>query len=401
MKIIQINCVYAKGSTGKIVYNLHTYLEKTGENSIVCYGRGDKTKDRNVYKVSGEFEAKIHSLQSKIFGIEFAHSPIATGRLIEIIKNEHPDIVHLHCLNGHFVNVYKLLWFLKENKVQTVLTLHAEIMHTAGCEHAVECQKWRTHCKKCKSVKGLISQYFRDDAMHCFNLMHNAVANFETLTVVGVSKWLTNRCLESAIFKDSKAEFVTIYNGVNIDIFRPQLEKKCLPKKEAHRKPVILHVTPNFNHALKGGKYVIEVAKKHPEWTVIIVGIDNDEINLPNIVVINKTNNQEELAQIYSEADVTIITSKRETFSMVCAESLCCGTPVVGFECGGPESVFQNRYCHFVKYGDVNLLCEKIKEVLRNKIDSIECSDLASTHYADHEMCERYYKLYKSKINVE
>ena len=48
---------------------------------------------------------------------------------------------------------------------------------------------------------------------------------------------------------------------------------------------------------------------------------------------------QSELAAFYSLADVTLLTSEKETFSMVCAESLCCGTPVVGFQAGAPEGI--------------------------------------------------------------
>ena len=41
------------------------------------------------------------------------------------------------------------------------------------------------------------------------------------------------------------------------------------------------------------------------------------------------------LAEYYSLVDVTVITSFHETFSMVVAESLSCGTPIVGFKAGG------------------------------------------------------------------
>ena len=47
MKIMQINVVYKTGSTGKIVYELHSYLEKHNITSIVCYGRGNSVKEKN------------------------------------------------------------------------------------------------------------------------------------------------------------------------------------------------------------------------------------------------------------------------------------------------------------------------------------------------------------------
>ena len=42
MKILQVNCVYKKGSTGKIVEDIHNVLIDNGIESVVCYGRGKK-----------------------------------------------------------------------------------------------------------------------------------------------------------------------------------------------------------------------------------------------------------------------------------------------------------------------------------------------------------------------
>ena len=39
MKVAQVNVVFKKGSTGKIVYDLHSMLLENGHESIVCYGR--------------------------------------------------------------------------------------------------------------------------------------------------------------------------------------------------------------------------------------------------------------------------------------------------------------------------------------------------------------------------
>ena len=117
MKIVQLNCVYKNGSTGKLVQNLHlSYLDK-GYDSYVLYGRGKKEREKHVYKVSSEFEAKIHGFLSRMLGMDFNYSYFATKRTISLIKKIKPDIVHLHCLNGHFINVYRLLNFLKKKKL--------------------------------------------------------------------------------------------------------------------------------------------------------------------------------------------------------------------------------------------------------------------------------------------
>ena len=50
MKVLQVNSVYKRGSTGKIVYDLHSELVKKGVDSLVCYGRGDTIAAKKIYK---------------------------------------------------------------------------------------------------------------------------------------------------------------------------------------------------------------------------------------------------------------------------------------------------------------------------------------------------------------
>ena len=113
MKVMQINCVYKTGSTGKIVYDIHTALKNKGITSVVCYGRGTKIYEENVYKTCGEVEGKLNNLISRITGLVYGGCFFATNRLIRVIKKEKPDVVHLHCINGFFVNIYRLVSFLK------------------------------------------------------------------------------------------------------------------------------------------------------------------------------------------------------------------------------------------------------------------------------------------------
>ena len=396
MKILQVNCVYNSGSTGKIVYDICGGLKNKNIEAVVCYGRGEKVNEHNVYKVSTELEAKMHSVFWRLFGVQFGFSPVATAKTINIIKKQKPDVVHLHCLNGNFINVYKLLDFLKKENIKTIITLHAEIMHTAGCDHAFECEKWKTECSKCSRINGKISRFFRDDAKYCYNKMKKAFDGFKDLTVIGVSEWLTERAKLSPIFPKN-TRFETVHNGIDSEVFTKSgfeelYEKYSIPKD----KKIVLHVTPNFNHSIKGGKYVLEAAEKLPNYQFIIVGFNGDESILPeNVLPINHTKNKQELAKFYSFADVTLLTSKRETFSMVVAESLSCGTPVVGFKAGAPETITIPEYSSFTEFGNVELLCEEINKMLSMEFDKQEISDKAKVKYDFRNMVEKYISNYQ------
>jgi glycosyltransferase involved in cell wall biosynthesis len=98
-------------------------------------------------------------------------------------------------------------------------------------------------------------------------------------------------------------------------------------------------------------------------------------------------------------ADVTLLTSKKETFSMPVAESLCCGTPLVGFYAGGPESIAIEEYCEFVDYGNVDLLCEKLTQAMNKTFDKKKIAERAKAKYSAQTMAEEYTKVYKEIIN--
>jgi len=141
MKILQVNVVYKKGSTGKITYDLHKGMLDAGIESVICYGRGELVKEPGVYKTCPEWYSKLNNALTRITGVMYGGCFFSTNRLISIIKKEKPDVVHLQCINGYFVNIYRLITWLKKEHIKTMLTLHAEFMFTANCGHALECDR--------------------------------------------------------------------------------------------------------------------------------------------------------------------------------------------------------------------------------------------------------------------
>ena len=400
MKILQVNCVYKKGSTGKITYDIHSELLKQGIESVVCYGRGEKINEPHVYKTCGEVYSKINHLLSEFTGVMYSGCFFSTNKLIKIIKKEKPDVVHLQCINGYFVNIYRLVSWLKKHDIKTVLTLHAEFMYTANCGHALDCDKWQTGCGHCPRLKQETKSFFIDGTHKSWMKMKKAFDGFnDNLIVTSVSPWLMERAKLSPILNDKKHEVVL--NGVNTDVFHFYDTAELRSQMGLNGVKVIFHATPSFDDnikSLKGGYYVLKLAEKMLDENVkfVVAGDHPDGLKVPpNVILLGKVSDQELLAKYYSMADVTLLTSKKETFSMVTAESLCCGTPVVGFKAGAPEQIAIPEYSSFVDFGDLESLHEEMKKFLAESFLKIDIALTSNCKYAKQTMTENYLKIYE------
>jgi glycosyltransferase involved in cell wall biosynthesis len=68
----------------------------------------------------------------------------------------------------------------------------------------------------------------------------------------------------------------------------------------------------------------------------------------------------EELARTYSECNLTICPQKWETFGYVAAESICCGTPVLAFNCMGTAEIITQSQMGYLANNEKDFM-EKIE----------------------------------------
>ncbi len=398
MKIMQINCVYRQGSTGTLVHELHMGLQAQGVDSLVLYGRGSGSRVPGVQKLCPEVYAKLQNVLARPRGTMYGGCMLSTWRLIKILRREQPDLVHLQCINGYFVNVYRLIAWLKEQKIKTVLTLHAEFLYTANCAHAYDCEKWKTGCGNCRRWRQETMSWFRDGTACSFREMQAAFRGFEKdLTVVSVSPWLQARARQSEIL--GSMDHRLIYNGVDTGVFR-----HCA-QGEARGTRLVFHATAMFQESPgheKGGWYLLELAKRLQNYPVRFLVAGKNKLRGPlpeNVTLLGEISDQARLAKCYCQADLTLLTSRRETFSMVCAESLCCGTPVVGFLAGGPESICLPQFSCFVPWGDLDALEQAVRDWLEKPWEREAIAALAQQRYDKENMVREYLQLYGEVIH--
>jgi glycosyltransferase involved in cell wall biosynthesis len=117
-----------------------------------------------------------------------------------------------------------------------------------------------------------------------------------------------------------------------------------------------------------------------------------------NVIFTDRIYDKKLLAKYYSVSDYTLLLSKKETFSLITAESLCCGTPVIGFESGGPSEIAPEGFGKFVTYGNLKLLQKIIDDISSNEFQSKskeECMAFGKSNYDSHIMTNNYIKIYK------
>ena len=402
MKILQINCVYKVGSTGKIVDGISNVLRGLGHEVFTCYGVGDTHYDDFSKKICYDIEHKCNSLWARINGIQYGGLFLSNRKFVNIINRINPDVVHVHCVNAYIINVYRLLKYLAKKNIKTIVTLHAEFFHTGSCGHSFECEKWKTSCYHCSAYKTEVNSWFFDRSKAAWHRMYNAFKEFSSddITITAVSPWLAKRAKQSAIL--GRFNIVYVPNGVDAEVFHYYKNTSLIDREKYSG--IILFVTPCFSMFetdLKGGRFLPLLAKMYPNYKFIVVAsrMEGNIGKMPsNVQLWGKAKTQEELAQLYSESDATVLLSKKETFSMVTAESLCCGTPVVGFKAGGPESIALQDYSSFVEYGNIRALVDVLNQCVGLRIDKDVISKKAIVCYSKENMAESYLNEYKKLL---
>jgi glycosyltransferase involved in cell wall biosynthesis len=63
--------------------------------------------------------------------------------------------------------------------------------------------------------------------------------------------------------------------------------------------------------------------------------VPRTDLELPELAAVGYLDDPVAQAAVYSAADLLVVPSREELFGLTGLEALACGTPVVGFDCGG------------------------------------------------------------------
>lgn len=398
MRIVQINGG-AKGSTGKIMMGIAEVARAQG-HEVLCASpitstNRDAGEDCGYYRIGTYNSRRVNVALSRITGYNGCFAWVETHKLLKEIDKFHPDIIHLHNLHDSYINLPMLFSYIKKHDLPVVWTLHDCWAFTGHCPHftIAKCDKWKTGCYGCEQYKDYPASIY-DNSKRMWTLKKKWFTGIKNMTIVTPSKWLASLVKESYL---RSYPVQVINNGIDLNVFKPT--KSDFRKKYgiSRSECIILGVSFGWNYK-KGLDCFVKLRNElNKQYRIVLVGTDSSiDKQLPlGIVSIHRTQNQKELAEIYSAADVFFNPTREEVLGLVNLESLACGTPVVTFDTGGSPECIDEYSGIIVKDGD------DIKWIFENKIyDSIvkeKCIKRAQQFMVD-EVYLKYLKTYTVQI---
>lgn len=383
MKVFQINSTCGYGSTGRIAVDIQREVEREGGEGMIAYGRYAAPDGVNAYKITSKWGVRLHGVLSRLTDRHGMYSRRATRRLVQVMRAYDPDIVHLHNVHGYYLHVPTLFRYLKESGKPVVWTLHDCWTFTGHCAHFDfhGCDRWLSGCHHCPQKDQYPVSVLTDASKRNYAQKKALFTAVKNITFVTPSRWLA-AFVKRSFFKDYPVR--VIHNGIDLHKFKPT-DGNFRERYGVGDKQIILGVASVWTDRKGLDDFMKLPLLLRPDQQIVLVGLTDAQLAaLPEgIIGIKRTNSVEELAEIYTAADVFFNPTYEENYPTTNLEAISCGTPVVTYRTGGsPESVAEGNG-FTVEQGDLAAAVAAFDRVNGCSVDMHEAFD-ASRRFKEY-----------------
>lgn len=397
-KLVQINTV-GNASTGRIMHGIQREAAEQGYETLSFVGRRKPYEDLPCEKFGSFFSFWFHVAVNTVFDRQGYASWSATRRLVKRLREEKPDIIHMHNLHGYYLHLPLLFEYLKkEFKGQLYWTLHDCWPFTGHCAYysMAQCDKWKKQCEACPNKRRYPVSLFLDSSKKNYGDKKELFTGLQGLTILVPSEWMKEQVEGSFM---SGYEIKVISNGIALDSFRYKPDKELYKKYRLPEDKRILLGVANVWDKRKGLQDFLRLSGGlGEEYRIVLVGLSKGQIKrLPkNIIGIERTEDQEELAGMYSLSDIFINPSLEESFSLVTVEAFACGTPVIVLDTSAVKELVNERNGIVLTAHEPEDYLKAIGEIRQRGFLREEVSRTASG-YSEKRMLEQIISLYGEK----
>ncbi len=412
LKILQINKFhYLKGGSERYYFAVTELLEKNGHD-VIHFSMTDKRNESSKYTKYFVDYIDLHKFSLKNIA-KFFYNYDAIRRLKQLIKDEKPEVAHLHNIAHQLTPA--IINLLKKNNIKVVQTLHdyklicpnAKLYNKKGnCQKCLGGKYYNCFLNSCmhnsraKSFLGMMEAYYYKNINKAYDSVDIFIAPSQFMKEISVKfgiaeqrikvvynflsdKWLEENIKENNIQNKEKDKYI-LYFGRLSEEKGIDTVLKALDKAENKEIKFVIAGAGPYKEKIQNKINKLALFKR-----VSLVGFKSGQ----------------ELNDLIDKAEAIVMPSLwPENMPYSLLESLAKAKIVIASKVGGmPEMIKdkQNGYLHEV--GDFNSLAKIIDKLLDLDKNSVEkMSNLAKKQVFLLNSLEHYKNIkhiYNSLIN--
>ena len=254
-----------------------------------------------------------------------------------IVRNS--DAYLVHATGGGFLGTAGLQRLLGTGK-PVYLFLHDLAPLTGGCGCYLGCPSFTSGCDHCPAKGGSRVQRAARKKRETYLFYPN-------LTLVAPSEWTRQQLLGAWVGGGLDATVVPC--SLDTELFAPHQRLWTRWLFGIPKKAKCLLFVGDTKDPIKGWNLLRDALVEliPQEWTVVVLGapsLKGQELPFRHkrLIALEGTRNAPTLAALYNAVDLTVVPSLMECAGQVAVESLCCGTPVVGYQVAALPELVEN-----------------------------------------------------------
>jgi glycosyltransferase involved in cell wall biosynthesis len=385
MTILQINNNhYLKGGTESVYLNTIELLSQKGHKVVSLA----LTDEKSIKSAQNHFSIERRALTHNRF---FSLSSIK--KIKEVLKNEKPDVVHIHNIIGGIT--YSILPYIKRMGIPIVASIHD---FRLLCPVYVFINGKKEICERCKTGK-----YYNCIINNC------SPEGYPRSIILSAESYLRDL-------------FIPYNKIINQFIFVSRFTKNKFLEFNPHLENISNHLynfTNDFKLNINRGDYflyfgrlsrekglrtLVQAFSKLPDIKLKIVGdgdlrVELERIKLPNIELLGYKSG-DELKDIIRNSSFVIVPSEcYENNPLAVVESFALAKPVIGSQLGGIIELIDNVDTGYLFIGNNSESLMKI--ILKaNSMTKNEYSNMAQNAYDFAVKKFSSEKYYSNLINI-
>ncbi len=314
------------------------------------------------------------------------------------IARHDPDIVHLHWIGGGFMRPETI----SQINVPIVWTLHDMWPFTGGCHVSNSCTKYQESCGACPHL----ASTKRTDLANSVWTRKQIAWEENTFNLIAPSRWIASCAEKSSLF--SGQPITVIPNGLNTNLFRPHPSGVFREQLDVDPSEDLVCFGSSHQAQYKGYDLLhaalYQLVDRTDSIKLLSFGAKPKKNILSNIPVKHLGYLEgSSLHELYSDADVIVVPSRKESFGQMASEALASGTPVVAFDATGLQDIVEHKKTGYLAEPyDPKALAEGIMWVLEENKKSHRMSKRArrsaQREFAIENVVDHHLKLYNELV---